>query len=220
MKYNLKNDINSVLNIYPKLKLIDEDKNNTITGYIDIFDSDDNYCDSFRVKLSIPNDYPNSFPKLYEIEGKIKTIDSSHINQDGSCCVCSLQEEDRRLKGKSISIEQYLKEFAIPFLANIIYYRENGEYANGEYKHGIEGIIQYYQELFNRKNANEILTDITESITKKSNRNDKCFCNSGLKYKKCHLLFKKELGKLSQKRLLTDYKLIKHHLQNKNGNNK
>lgn len=218
MKYNLEKDLNSALNMYPKLKFIEEKRDKFLVGCLDIFDADDNYCDSFNIRLSIPNNHLNSFPKLFEVDNKIKNIDDSHINEDGSCCVCSLQEEDKRLNRKGISIVEYLKEFAIPFLANILYYREKGKYANGEYKHGIDGVVQFYQELFNIKNVNEILTEITKSITKTSSRNDKCFCGSELKYKKCHLKFKLELNKLSKKRLFEDYKLMEYYIQKKNGN--
>ncbi len=209
MKFNLGKDINSVLNTYPKLKYFYKGNNRCLLGEIDIFDTDNNYCDSFNVRIMIPKDYPMSFPKLYEIGNKIKTIDSSHINEDESCCVCSLQEEDIR-KRKGITIFEYIKEFTIPFLANILYYRENGEYANGEYKHGIEGIIQYYQELLNKNQVDEILCEINTITTNKFKRNAECYCGSGLKLKKCHLNTVNELNKLSKERLSEDILIMKN----------
>lgn len=218
MKYNLEKDLSIIKDYYPKLKYNKKGKNRYLTGYIDVFDADDNYCDSFEITIKIPNDYPKSFPKMFEIGGKINSIDNSHINRDGSCCVCSLQEEDIRLKRKSISIQEFIEEFAIPFLANIIYYKEKQKYANGEYKHGIDGVIQYYQELFGKENIKEVMAEISNTISVKKGRNDKCFCGSDLKYKRCHLKFKQKLEKLSTSRLLKDYELMLQITQKSDGN--
>ncbi len=208
MKDDLRKDIDSVLNTYPKLKFFDKDNCKYLLGELDIFDADDNYWDSFNVRITIPKHYPVAFPKLYEIESKIKAIDSSHINNNGSCCVCCLQEEDIR-KRKGITVIEYINEYAIPFLANILYYRENGEYANGEYKHGIDGVVQYYQELFNKKRVDEILREIDFMYSQKLERNEKCYCGSNLKYKNCHLRIAKVLGKLSKERLSKDIEAMK-----------
>ncbi len=208
-------DIKIVKNIYPKLKFINNPNNEYLIGEIDIFDLEDSYIDSFNVKITIPKNYPFQFPKLFELDGKIKQIDSSHINEDESCCVCSLQEEDIR-KRKGITIFEYINEFATPFLANILYYRKNGKYANGEYKHGVNGVIQYYQELLNKNQVDEILCEIDLIYSQKLERNEKCYCGSNLKYKNCHLKIVKALGKLSKERLSKDIETMKVYHYHKN----
>lgn len=209
MKIKLGKDIEIVTNIYPKLKFINKLNCKYLTGEIDIFDKDDNYRDSFNIKITIPENYPFQFPKLFELDEKTKQIDSSHIYKDGSCCVCCLQEEDIR-KRKGITVIEYINEYVIPFLANILYYRECGEYANGEYKHGIDGVIQYYQELLNKQQIDDILSEIDIIATNKFRRNTKCYCGSGLKFKKCHLATVNQIKNLSKYRLKQDVLMMRN----------
>lgn len=214
MKIKLGKDIEIVTNIYPKLKFINKLNCKYLTGEIDIFDSEDNYRDSFNIKITIPKNYLFQFPKLFELDEKIKQIDNSHIYKDGSCCVCCLQEEDIR-KRKGITIIEYISEYVIPFLANILYYRERGEYANGEYKHGIDGVIQYYQELLNKQLIDDILSEIGIITSNKFRRNETCYCGSGLKFKKCHLSIVSQINRLSKNRLLEDICIMKKTLSQK-----
>ena len=199
--FNLKKDIEFVLDKYPKLKL----HNNILSGEIDIFDNNDTYYSSYEIKVVIPKEYPYSFPEVYETSGKIPRIADRHINDDeGNCCLCVLQEADIRAK-RGITIFDFLDEYVAPFLANQIYFEANGEWANGEYKHGISGIIQYYCELFKTQDIKLILKGFDFYKAKSTKSYEICFCGSGKKLKKCHQKAFFEVEKMSSKRILDDY---------------
>lgn len=211
----LQKDINSVLEIYPKLSFSKSNEINLLVGEIDIFDNDDNYCDSFLIELHISKNYPKEFPRLYEVGGKIPKIDDRHINERGDCCVCIIHERELREK-RGITIEAYIKEYAIPFFANQIYFENNPdkEWANGEYKHGIEGILQYYEELFSCNGVYKVLAEIEKAFSINIKHYDKCFCGSGKKYKKCHRPIHFKLKSFSSKRINTDYNLLTYYRDN------
>jgi uncharacterized protein YchJ len=61
-------------------------------------------------------------------------------------------------------------------------------YKNGDYRHGINGYIEYYSDLFKTDNKTlwKEYFDYAFDLKKiKIGRNDPCFCGSGKKYKNC-----------------------------------
>ena len=200
-KSDFKEDIELVLGRYPKLGLA----NNVLSGEIDVFDNNDTYYSSYEIKIIIPTEYPHDFPSVYETSGKIPRIADRHINDDeGNCCVCVLQEADIRAQ-RGITILSFINEYVIPFFANQIYFEANGEWANGEYEHGLAGILQYYCEIFETRDIELILKGFDIYINNSIKLYEMCFCESGKKYKKCHQKAFFELGKMSKKRILDDY---------------
>ena len=209
-------DIESILEIFPKHKYASR----TLVGEIDIYDNEDRYYSSFNIKITIPLKYPYEFPILYESGNKIPHIIDRHIYKNGSCCVCITQEEDIRCK-RGITIKEFIFEYVIPFFANQIYFEVNGKWANGDYQHGYDGVIQFYQELFNTKDLNIIIEGFKCYFYKRLKPYEKCFCGSNIKYKKCHLLSVYRLQEISLDRLMEDYKflllttLICNHIEKK-----
>ena len=214
---DLNEDLSLVLAKYPKLELAD----NTLLGEIDIFDNNDNYYSSYEIKIAIPKGYPHVFPSVCETGGRIPRIADRHINNDeGDCCVCVLQEADIRAK-RGITILDFINEYVIPFFANQIYYEANGEWANGEYKHGLAGILQYYCETFETQDIKVILKGIDIYLKDNTKPYERCFCGSGKKIKRCHRKALFELGYMSKKRILDDYSylLFMDYFANKMNNN-
>lgn len=198
--FDIKEDLNDVMAIFPKLELV----KSSLIGEIDIYDDENVYYDSFNININIPEKYPYEFPVLHEISNKIPRIIDRHISEEGKCCVCVTQEEDIRSK-RGIKIKDFMFEYVIPFLANQIYFEGNKKWANGEYKHGLAGIFQYYYELFETRNIELILKGLKTYLDKSLKPYEKCFCGSGKKLKKCHQRFFFELEKMSNKRINDDY---------------
>lgn len=201
-------DIAQVLEHYPKLELTEEKKRKFLKGEIDIFDVDGLYIESYEIKISIPLNYPYGFPVLYETSNKFPHIPDRHVNDEGSCCVCSLQEEDM-VTQKGISIIDYIGAYVIPYLANQIYFEHTGLWANGDYEHDTDGIFQYYRELFKTESIEET-TDLLSVLSEsKMNRNDLCFCGSNFKLKRCHIDTYRNIKNFQPKRLLEDLTALK-----------
>lgn len=207
-KLTLNKDLNEVLEMFPKLKLFEKDKKKTISGEIDIFDAAGNYVNSFDINVAVPRNYPHGFPLLFETSNKFEHIPDRHINEDGSCCVCSLQESDL-ISQKGIAIKDYFLRYVIPYLANQLYFDSEEEWANGDYEHGAEGILQFYQELFEMEAIEEVINLLSFFNTKKINRNDDCFCGKKEKLKRCHLQTYTTIKDLSKSRIKYDIRALK-----------
>lgn len=207
-KLTLDKDLNEVLEMFPKLKLLEKDKNKTISGEIDIFDAAGNYVNSFDINVAVPRNYPHGFPLLFETSNKFEHIPDRHINEDGSCCVCSLQESDL-VSQKGIAIKDFFLKYVVPYLANQLYFDSEEEWANGDYEHGAEGILQFYKELFTMESIEEIINLLSFFNTKKMNRNDDCFCGKKEKLKRCHLQTYTTIKDLSKRRIEYDILALK-----------
>lgn len=202
-KLILDKDIHEVLEIFPKLKLFEKEKKKILSGEIDIFDAADNYLDSFTINVAIPRNYPYGFPLLFETSNKFEHIPDRHIDEDGSCCVCSLQEVDL-ISQKGISMKDFFLGYVIPYLANQLYFNIEKEWANGDYDHGAEGILQYYRELFELDRIEEIFELLSFLNKNRMNRNDTCFCGKKQKLKRCHLQTYTIIKFLSKSRIEVD----------------
>lgn len=190
MLSTIEKDIRDVCNSYPKLKFIDGTIKNiyySCLGEIDIFDNKGEYWGSFEIFFNISKNYPFTFPIVYETSKIIPNNADRHINTDGSCCLTVLQKAIIETK-KGISILKFIKNYIIPYLANQLYFEQNKKWANGEYLHGKDGIIQFYIEETQLNSIDEIIHLLKNIPTiKKLGRNDNCFCGNNKKLKDCHL---------------------------------
>ncbi len=208
-KLSLDKDLKEVLEMFPKLKLFEKDKKKSIGGELNIFDAAGNYVDSFDVRVTVPRNYPYGFPSLFETGNKFEHIPDRHISEDGSCCVCSLQESDL-VSQKGITIKDFFLKYVIPYLANQLYFDSEEEWANGDYEHGVDGILQYYKELFKMNDIEEVINLLSFFNTKKMNRNDACYCGQKAKLKRCHIQTYNTIKHLSKVQIETDLFRLKN----------
>ena len=182
----LKRDIKNVRNRCPLLATRTETKQTFLEGEIEFLDTNSKVCDSFFINIQIPETYPNCFPKVYETEKRIPRIPDRHINPGGEFCLTVEQVQQISVQ-KGIDILLFIDKFVVPFLSNQIFYELYG-YFPEEYQHGKEGIIQFLQETLSTNNSTVIKAalSLSKKRTEWPGRNEKCFCESGLKFKKCH----------------------------------
>lgn len=159
-----------------------------IKGTLPIIDGKGTLWDSFDVRIDVGTDYPKTLPTITETGRKISRSGDWHINEDDSCCVGTPAEQFRKLHGR-ITLLNWVEEFAIPFLANYIYRRDQGRYFNGEWPHGIKGIYADYAQLYGIADLDLLLQRLRYCSDRTlMSRNSSCFCQSGKKYKRCYLL--------------------------------
>lgn len=158
-----------------------------IKGSIDVIDDEGSYWDTYAVNIIIPKNYPEELPVLIEIGDKIERSDDWH-NTTGVCCLSTNAKMFTILDG-NITLLNWLKTFAHPFLANHVHKIKTGHYANKEFEHGTPGLIQGYYEIFKTSNENEVVTTLKFLCgVLKLGRNAMCFCESRKKYKRCFLI--------------------------------
>lgn len=155
----------------------------------DTFDVEYKLCLKFYLTKDYANDFEKSYPKylpqvILKDHNSIKTPDR-HISNNGKCCLAT-DVEAQEIIGQNYSLEIFTNQLVIPFFASQVYFDNTGKWPYGDYKHYEEGLIQYYQEKINVSKTNIIKGLEVLSGKRNIDRNDICFCGSGLKYKKCH----------------------------------
>lgn len=208
-------DIESVMKKYPELEpVVDKNVPVGLEGFIDIHDLNNVKRGSFQIQVNFPLDYPHGFPSLRELSGLIPKEIDRHIYSNGNCCVTILQKQIIE-SNRGITIVRYFTDYVVPYLANQIYFQEFGEWANEEYEHGYAGLIQYYKETLNTSDPSIILKSIEAVICNNKIRGyEKCFCQSGVKFKKCHQKGLIELQAIGKEQLILDWQQIKTICEN------
>ena len=175
-----------------------------LIGELDICDDEGNYWDTFDIKIVIPKKFPYAIPKVFELNGKILRDNDRHISEDGLCCL-DIEHELLRLASKGISLCDFIVDKVYTFFANQLFFEKMGEYANGEYPHGFEGVRYFYSKKLNLTNP-VIIIRFLKLILKNQipGRNDCCPCQSGRKFKKCHLKSFEYLKSIRRERLKED----------------
>lgn len=184
----LKKDLEAVLDSYPKLSFSWNKKHKYIflSGDLDICDVNGDYWETFNVLIVTDwVKYPHSVPSLIEKSKKLPRNKDRHISEEGICCVevthILLKEAQN-----GISFFDFLTKWVYPFFANQLYYEEEKDYANGDWKHDFDGIFQFYQEELNLKDPNLILSFLEAIVNNLlPKRNALCLCGQK-KSKRCH----------------------------------
>lgn len=181
------NDINAVPDVFSKLKIVDHEGEKILRGQLDIIDDTGTLWDTYTVEIKGSEGYPTMFPKLYEIGDSFLKIADWHVYEsDKSCCVDVTPNEIILCKD-GLNVVNYIKRFAIPYLANQTFRKREGYYLYGEYSHGILGRIEFYQKKLKAKKPVELLK-MFDLIIKDYNpsRPTLCpFCHK-TKFRKCH----------------------------------
>ena len=136
-----------------------------------------------------------------------------HINYgdiERGLCLCSrfkaFEYADRLKNSLSPGID-FIQELVIPFLYGISYFEKHNQFPFGAIEHGVQGLIREitdnkeyfkYLQIYSKtlpEEATKFISEYVHSLNlenviyknEKIGRNKPCPCNSGLKYKKCHL---------------------------------
>lgn len=183
-----KNEAELIQYEYPGLILDTEEKDSipSISGIIPLKDENGSFIDSYKIKIVPTIDYPNRFPYVIETSGRIPINNDWHIyTDDGHCCISTIPEEILICKN-GISLHSFIENQVKPYFFNQKY-REMFGFFLKERPHGIEGNIQFFIEIFKTKNLDIIINGLRFIKQRNEpNRVSKCFCGSGLKYRKCH----------------------------------
>ena len=162
--------------------------------------------DQYSVLILVPNTYPQKLPTVKEMGGRIPK--DFHTNSDGTLCLGTpllikmKYYEEPNLLG-------FINNCLVPYLYGFSYMKKYGELPNGEFSHGIPGIIQHYKELFNSQSLTVII-NLIKILAYNSYRGHKlCPCGSGKKLRNCHGKILLDLKKYqSSEEFLTDSHLL------------
>jgi hypothetical protein len=207
MNQHFQKELLSVIKKYPNLKLKFEKQEGYLKGILDIPNESGDIAGNFLIEIHSVEKFPYRFPKLYEVGGEIPIHHDWHKYNDNSCCLTV--EPDEIIKCKNgITLIGFIEDVVIPYFANQLYRKTEGKYFN-EYPHGSEGLYVFYADLFRNENISVWLEYLDKTFNgKKTMRNGLCYCNSGLKFKFCHLQVEEKLKILGKDKILIDIKNI------------
>ncbi|WP_422351508.1 hypothetical protein [Flagellimonas sp.] len=196
------------MEIYPSFSYYKRDgkKYSKLSGDIDICDTTGIYLDSFNIEIWLNKErYPYSTPLVKEHSTKIQRHEDWHIDEDGYVCLDIEHELEYKAK-KGIQLVGFYQDHIYPFFANTLYKMSFGKYANGEYGHFFEGVVQFYKEKLQLADGPIIITILNAILDNTvPGRNARpCICGEDKKFKRCHLQSVEFLQSLSRERLLKD----------------
>lgn len=153
--------------------------------------------------------YPEALPKVFLHDHKEMKSVNRHISDRGLCCLTT-DVEASIILGQNYTLIDFTEKLVIPFFAAQIIFDKTGQWLNGDYSHGTPGKIEYYAERL-CVSKDKVLPAIRNMLfTKTLGRNDLCFCNSGKKFKKCHLENLEKFSRIANRYYLSiDYEEIK-----------
>ena len=202
-RYERKKDIANVLSHYKLLKY--EPSSNRFVGDIELVSDDNIYIDIFSVEIIIPVGFPNCFPKVFEIGGKIPRNPKRHVMPKTNNLCLAVPIEETLICHQGITIKWFLDEVLVPRLCEE-YRVNNGLKYQKEYSHDFGGTWEYLMKKFNINDTEVVLNFMKALAFKKTPKGDKpCLCNSGQLYRLCHRKIMSDLQHLGLESLKNIY---------------
>ncbi|WP_373496208.1 SEC-C metal-binding domain-containing protein [Aquiflexum sp.] len=184
--YLFKEEALGCISKYPRLKYVEEKEGiPTIQGELILKNDQGEEIDSYKIRIVCSQDYPFSFPKVFETGGRIPPNIEWHVHTDRHACICTWPEE-LILCSQGIKLSYFIEGQVIPYFFNQKHRETFGFFFN-ERAHGIRGNLDFFKEEF-RTNDLQLVFHCLQYIkrNKEPNRVHECFCGSGKKYRKCH----------------------------------
>ena len=207
MNQTFQNELSEAITKFPNLSIRHIKGEAILKGILDISDENSVVIGSFSVEMHPTEKFPYRFPKLFEVGGDIPCNADWHKYSDNSCCITIEQDEILECKN-GITILYFIEQMVIPYFANQLYKIKTGKYLN-EYPHGKDGVRLFYAELFKSNDIKFWCICFEHAFNKvQMRRNDKCYCKSGVKYKKCHLVVEEKLNIIGKQKVIIDINWI------------
>lgn len=163
--------------------------------------------DAYQIKIQFPDNYPESFPLVYETGGRTDRLMNTlglenskdlHYNPDGnSACLGTRAKMCYEFPIASRRIAYILDNLIIRFFCNQTYYETYGKWIGQPHAHGAEGIVESYKEIFGIGNYTTIIKLLEVLIGQKTiGYKEPCFCDSGLSLENCGCGLMRKMQKL------------------------
>ena len=196
-----------VLELYPKLDLIEKSGIKILAGQMELLDSNQFVLDTYEIEIH-PSKSKEEFPWVFETGGKLPVDIDWHVYEDtGRCCI-KIPPEEELICRKGLTLIDFVKNELVPYFFNQTFRIENGYYIN-ERSHGVKGLIEFYCELLeinNVKQAAQILGNIL--FREEPSRTAQCFCGKNEKYRRCHREARRQILSLNRNNVLSHLQVI------------
>ncbi len=139
----------------------------------------------FEIKIEIPEDFPFSVPRVFEIGSVLGKSPNDHFNSDDSACLFVEPERYRKWPPGS-GIRDFLNGPVREFFFSQAYRRLSGTWPFGEWSHGNLGILEFYGNHFGTKSVAVIKGLLEASLQSRLFRQWRCPCGTNKRLLKCH----------------------------------
>ncbi len=178
--------LNDFLKLYPTLKIVKETNNELVlAGKVNIFCRAKQFslCKDYNIRVVFFKDL-SILPRVFELDDE---IDSSyeHKYQDGGLCL----ETDAAIWFNFIDgfdISEWFDKYVKSYFVSYEYKKKYGSYPFGDRRHGVDGIIDYYGELFKIKDDNAVQLIMYHIVSNDYRGHQPCPCGSGKRTRDCH----------------------------------
>lgn len=171
-------------------------------------DGYDEIEDSYKLRAVIPGQFPKTRPQVFEVDGRIP--EDYHKMDDDSFCLGSPIRIRQQMQMQPTLIG-VVDRLVIPYLYNHSYQERTGQLPVGELEHGVPGLVEDYENLFQLNGLQQCIEALDLLGTKKRIANKRpCPCGSGLRLGKCHNTLLNPLRKLAPRNF---YKLQAAYLR-------
>lgn len=207
-------DIELALNFYPELEIKESNGQIEVIGEIVLEHPGIGEYDRYSVSIFFPKGYPKVFPRVIEGSEKIPRIADRHVNRDNTLCL-AVEPEEKLICRNGITFKYFLDKVLIPHLSRETYRQLSGKYEDGEYSHGIEGLWEFFFTRFETEDKEVVIIELERMLQKNRlpRRNSLCFCDSKIKFKKCHLKKWRDLTPLGDSYLGAILAILKNDLR-------
>lgn len=186
--YNyIRHQIDELLSVYTGLKETSNDYSTSIilSGKVSINRTYNNYLvdREYEIKIEIPINN-EKLPEVWDIGNH---IDDSYVHRyhDGKLCL----ETDAFIAlgfYNGNSLLQWMENIVEPYYFSYEYYTRFGEFPFGERGHGLNGIVETYQEVFKEQDIIKVCKLLHAISQRKYRGHLPCPCDSGVITRKCH----------------------------------
>ncbi len=170
---------------YPSLHLfIESDGRAFVRGTFPVRSPEGRVLDRYEISIELLADYPRSLPIVRETGGRIPWKPDFHVNSDGTACV--LLPDDRwRCFPEGAPFVKFLEGPVHDFFLGQSLVALGEDWPFGEWSHGSQGVIEYYQWLLGTKDIAVIVRFLR--VLAKLNFKDHwlCPCGSSKKIRRC-----------------------------------
>lgn len=177
--------------VYPCMSFDSKTKTVTMPYRLNAEYSRCQIVEDYQLRIVLNDGYPEALPSVYEESGKI-CDEFEHRLPDGSLCI-GVPGELLMGSNGTIELVDYIDGPIKCCLYSAAYLERYGKYPFGERRHGVDGILEYYCELF-RVGEPQSALDLMRAVVAGATRGcDKCPCGSGRQTWNCHSQILNEL---------------------------
>lgn len=192
----------NVVKSYNKLQVVEANGKAIISGELNLIDEQGNHHDTYAIEIHPDSNYPNCFPLVFEVGGRIpRNIDWHVFESDGHCCITTYPEEIIACR-KGITLHRFIEDQVKPYFYSQTFRRLEGYFLK-ERSHGFLGDIEFFKEILKTDNIFDIAKWLYFILQRKEpSRNEKeCFCGKKVMYRKCHRDAYRKLATFSDEEL-------------------